>query len=66
MKGNKILVVFWKEGKQNDIGIYIKDNNIKYGVWKDGKKENEILTKEEFYNRFNSFETKFLIFSNGI
>jgi len=60
MKGNKIFIGFWKEGKQNGIGKYIKDNNIRYGIWKDGKKENEIFSEEEFINRFNSFEAKFI------
>ena len=57
---NKFYIGFWKYGKQNGIGKYIKDNSIKYGRWKDGQKENTILTEEEFFNCFNSFEANFI------
>ena len=30
---------FWENGKQNGIGVKIKDNIFKYGFWKDGKKD---------------------------
>ena len=46
---------FWDKGKQNGVGIKINGNVLKFGIWKDGKKEtwlnsNEIgnfLTKEQ-------------------
>jgi hypothetical protein len=33
---------FWEKGKQNGIGVKINDNILKYGIWKDGKKDNWI------------------------
>lgn len=30
---------FWANGKQNGIGIKIKDEKIRYGLWKEGKKD---------------------------
>jgi len=57
---NKFYIGFWKCGKQDGIGKYIKDNNIKYGRWKDGQKEKSILTEEEFFNCFNSYEDKYI------
>ena len=57
---NIFYIGFWNNGKQNGIGKYIKDNIIKYGKWKDGQKENEIFTEEEFINCFNSYEAKYI------
>ena len=57
---NKFYIGFWKEGKQNGSGKYIKDNDIKYGKWKDGNKEKEFLTEEEFVENFSSFESKYI------
>lgn len=31
---NRFFVGFWKEGKQNGVGKYIKGEDVKYGVWK--------------------------------
>ena len=59
-KGNKFFVGFWKEGKQEGIGKYFIDNNIRYGIWKNGKRENEIFSEEEFISRFNSNEAKYI------
>ena len=56
----KFFIGFWKDGKQNGIGKYIKDNNIIYGRWKDGKKEKEFISEEEFINCFNSLEAKYI------
>lgn len=57
---SKFYIGFWKDGKQNGIGKYIKDNYIKYGKWKDGKKEKEFISEEEFVNCFNSFEAQYI------
>ena len=35
---DRYLVGFWKNGKQNGVGKYIKENKIKYGLWKEGKR----------------------------
>ena len=44
------------------MGKYLKDNNIKYGKWKDGIKEKEFFSEEEFINCFDSFEAKYIKF----
>ena len=54
----KFFIGFWKEGKQNGIGKYIKGNNIKYGIWKDGKKE-KWLNEDEFANCLDPRDEKY-------
>ena len=44
---NKFFIGFWKEGKQNGFGKYIKNNDVKYGLWRDGKKEKMYSNDEE-------------------
>ena len=56
---NKYYIGFWKEGKQNGVAKFIKNNEIKYGVWKDGKKEKWFKNKEEFIINLNSEDEKY-------
>ena len=55
----KYYVGFWKDGKQNGLGKYIKGNNIRYGVWKDGKKESWFGNENEFFNNLDGNFEKF-------
>ena len=58
-KFDKFFVGFWKEGKQNGVGKYIKGTNVKFGVWKDGKKEKNYNNEEEFFNDMDSEYEKY-------
>ena len=51
-----------KEGKQNGVGKYIKDDITKYGIWKDGKKEKWFENEEEFLNTLNTENKSFYDF----
>ena len=57
---DRIFIGFWKEGKQNGVGKFIKDNFIKYGIWKDGKREKWFENEDEFLN--SSKSEKFIDF----
>jgi len=35
---NKIYVGYWKEGKQDGVGMIVNKNNNKYGIWNEGRK----------------------------
>ena len=59
---DKFFVGFWKEGKQHGISKYIKGNQIKYCRWKNGKKDKNYVNEEQFFNCFESYEEKFLIY----
>ena len=56
----KFFCGFWKDGKQNGIGKYSKGNIVKYGVWKDGKKELWFEDEREFERNLDDREKKFL------
>lgn len=58
--GDKFFIGFWKEGKQNGFGKYIKGNNIKYGLWKDGKKEKWFEDENDFSRAISPENEKFL------
>jgi hypothetical protein len=58
--GEKYYVGFWKDGKQHGPGKYIKGNDMKYGVWNDGKKERWFENENEFINSLNENELKFM------
>ena len=47
---NRFFVGFWKGGKQNGVGKYIKGDAVKFGIWKDGKREKWFDSEEEFSN----------------
>lgn len=38
IKERKIFVGFWKNNKQNGLGKFISNENIRYGFWEEGKK----------------------------
>ena len=58
----KFYIGFWKEGKQNGIGKYIKGNFIKYGIWKNGKKDKYFEDEKEFEIALENKEEKFIKF----
>ena len=59
---NRIFIGFWKEGKQNGFGKYIKDDIVKYGIWKDGKNEKWFENEEEFLTSLDSENKRFIDF----
>lgn len=60
LTNNKFYVGFWLDGKQNGVGKFFNDNYIKYGKWKEGQKETEMFSEEDFINCFNSFESNYI------
>ena len=56
---DKYYIGFWKDGKQNGMAKFIKDNQIRYGIWKEGKKEKWFKNKEEFIINLNPTEEKY-------
>jgi hypothetical protein len=56
---NKYYIGFWKDGKQNGMAKFIKDKEIKYGIWKEGKKEKWFKSKEEFIINLSPTEEKY-------
>ena len=61
-----IFVGFWKMGKQEGFGKYINKNKIKYGVWKNGKKEKKYENEDDFYNDLNINNINYSIFQWNI
>jgi len=57
--GGKFLIAFWKDGKQDGIGKYIKGNTIKYAKWKEGKKEKVFSNEDQFYNSLEPKDEKY-------
>ena len=57
---NRFFVGFWKGGKQNGVGKYIKGDSIKFGIWKDGKREKWFDNEEEFSNYLEPKDEKYL------
>ena len=57
---NKFFIGFWKEGKQNGVGKFIKDDIIKYGIWKDGKREKWFNDENEFIDNFENNDKKLI------
>ena len=57
---NHFFVGFWKEGKQNGVGKYIKDDIVKYGVWKEGKKVKWFENEDEFINFLEPKDEKYI------
>ena len=58
----KFYIGFWKDGKQNGIAKFIKGNNIKYGIWVNGKKEKCFDNVNEFENVMENKEKQFIRF----
>ena len=51
---NSFYVGFWKDGLRNGMGKYIKGKSVKYGVWKNGKKEKWFNNEEDFNDNLES------------
>ena len=49
---------FWKEGKMDGLGIKINCKDIKFGIWKDGKKEKWLKNESEIKDYFTSNNCK--------
>lgn len=45
----------WNKGKQHGFGEYIKNNKIKYGMWKDGIKQTWI-TENQYTDYINGLD----------
>ena len=52
----KYVIGFWKEGKQNGFAKYINEDKIKYGLYKNGKREKWYENDNEFVNDFVKFD----------
>ena len=57
---NKIFIGFWKNNKQNGHGVFLLYGNIRYGLWKEGKKIEKYESFEEFKNTLNDEEKKYI------
>jgi hypothetical protein len=51
-KTKKAFVGFWKDNKQHGLGKFINEGKIRYGSWKEGKRE-VVLTENEFFEKLN-------------
>ena len=60
--GEKFLLAFWKDGKQNGAGKFIKGKLVKYGKWKDGKKEKIFNNEDQFFNCLEPNEEKYSVY----
>ena len=56
---NSFYVGFWKEGLRNGMSKYIKGKSIRYGIWKNGKKEKWFNNEEEFFDNLESDDEKY-------
>ena len=57
---SRFFVGFWKEGKQNGVGKYIKEDIVKYGIWKDGRREKWFDNEDEFVNFLEPKDEKYI------
>ena len=46
----KCFIGFWKNNKQNGLGKFISEGKVRFGTWKDGKKDLKYDNYEEFKN----------------
>ena len=56
---NRFFIGFWKEAKQNGVGKYIKGDIIKYGIWKEGKREKWFDNEDDFANCLDPRDEKY-------
>ena len=56
---NRFFVGFWKEGKQNGVGKYIKGEDVKYGVWKNREREKWFDYEDEFVSCLDQNDEKY-------
>ena len=56
---DSFYVGFWKEGQKNGLVKYIKGNSIKYGVWKNGKKEKWFDNEDNFFDTLEFEDEKY-------
>ena len=57
---DKFFVRFWKEEKQNRVGKFIKNDIVKYGVWKDDKRIKWFENEDEFVNFLEPKDEKYI------
>ena len=57
---NKAFIGFWKNNKQEGSGKFLSNNNIKYGIWKEGRIFEKISNKMEFNKRLTDNEIRYL------
>ena len=58
----KCFIGFWKNNKQNGFGKFISQGKIRFGTWKEGKKDLKFNNFEEFSFQLNQDEKKFIEF----
>ena len=59
IKNNVAYIGFWEKGKKNGVGINVKGNIVKYGIFKDGKKESNLLGPREMKRFLTNEQLKY-------
>ena len=48
-KEKRAFIGYWKNNKQDGLGKFMSNGNIRYGLWKEGNKESK-YQEDEFFN----------------
>ena len=59
-KNRYIYLGFWKDGQKCGFGKIIKDEKIKYGIWKNGKKEKLLEDNKEILDNLKGNKKKYI------
>ena len=59
---NKYYIGFWRGGRQNGMGKFIKGKYIRYGIWREGKKQKWFKDQDDFFNSLDPYDEKYYIF----
>jgi hypothetical protein len=59
LKSNVAYIGFWEKGKKNGVGINVNGNIVKYGIFKDGKKESNLLGPKEMKRFLTNEQMKY-------
>ena len=51
---DSFYIGFCKDGQRSGLGKYIKGDSVKYGFWKNGKKEKFFENEKEFFNNIKN------------
>lgn len=54
-----MYIGFWKNGKRDGFGKYIKGKDIKFGIWKDGSKNKLFENNKEFFDNLKDEAKKY-------
>ena len=59
VKNLHAYIGFWDKGKKNGVGVNVNGNIVKYGIFKDGKKESNLLGPKEMKRFLNNDQLKY-------